>query len=100
MHIHALFYVYILECSDQTYYTGITNNVDKRVNEHQLGLHPGSYTYDRRPVELVYYETFTDPDTAIAFEKKIKKWSHAKKKALIEANYHLLPSLAKKKIIK
>ncbi|MES2691504.1 MAG: GIY-YIG nuclease family protein [Bacteroidota bacterium] len=97
MHIHPIFYVYILECADTSYYTGVTNDLDRRVNEHQIGKHPGSYTYERRPVELVFYETFTDPEMAIAFEKKIKSWSRAKKKALIDENYHLLPSLAKKK---
>lgn len=97
MHIHPIFYVYILECSDGSYYIGFTNQLDKRVNEHQIGKYPGSYTYDRRPVELVFYESFTDPETALRFEKKIKRWSKAKKKALIEENYHLLPFLAKKK---
>ena len=75
----------------------MTNQLDKRVNDHQIGKFTGSYTYKRRPVELVYYETFTDPETAYAYEQKIKKWSRAKKVALIEENYHLLPELSKKK---
>jgi putative endonuclease len=97
MYIHPIFYVYILECADGSYYTGITNDLNKRVNEHQLGKHPGSYTYDRRPIELVFYTSFTEPESAIAFEKQLKGWSRAKKKALIDENYHLLPLLAKKK---
>lgn len=97
MHVNPIFYVYILECADGSYYIGVTNELNKRVNEHQIGKHPGSYTYERRPVELVFYTSFTDPENAINFEKKIKGWSRAKKKALIDENYDLLPLLAKKK---
>ncbi len=93
-------YIYILECSDGTYYTGVTENVYKRFDEHQEGKHFGSYTYSRRPVQLVYYCHFMDVEQAIAFEKKIKKWSQAKKLALIESRYKDLPNLAKKKFQK
>ncbi len=89
-------YIYILECSDGTYYTGVTENVYKRFDEHQEGKHFGSYTYNRRPVQLVYYCHFMDMEQAITFEKKIKKWSQAKKLALIEGRYKDLPNLAKK----
>ncbi|WP_312823469.1 GIY-YIG nuclease family protein [Epilithonimonas sp.] len=89
-------YVYILHCSDDTYYTGVTGNVYKRFDEHQDGKYFGSYTFDRRPVQLVYYCHFTDIELAIVFEKKIKKWSRAKKLALIEGRYEDLPNLAKK----
>jgi len=94
--MQPFFYVYILKCNDDTYYTGITNDVFRRLNEHQSGKYFGSYTYFRLPVELVYYESFTDPETAIHFEKKIKKWSKAKKEALINEAYHKLPGLSKK----
>ncbi len=90
-------YVYILSCSDGTYYTGLTTNLDKRIEEHQEGKYFGSYTFDRRPVELVFYQQFVDIQIAIDFEKKIKKWSHAKKKALIENRFQDLPKLSKKK---
>lgn len=100
MHFYPIFYVYILKCADESYYVGMTNNIEKRINEHQTGKYPGSYTYERRPIELVFYETFTDPDTAYMFEQKIKKWSRAKKLALIEENYHKLPELSKKKFRK
>ena len=92
-----MYSVYILKCSDKTYYTGITSDLDKRLLEHQSGKHFGSYTFDRRPVELVYYAEFTDVNRAIALEKQIKKWSHAKKEALIYGEYEKLPNLAKKK---
>ncbi|CAM1357839.1 GIY-YIG nuclease family protein [Tenacibaculum xiamenense] len=89
--------VYILECSDSTYYTGITSNLEKRILEHSRGLKIGSYTFTRRPVELVFYCEFTDVNLAIEKEKQIKKWSKAKKRALIDNKIELLPNLAKKK---
>ncbi len=89
-------YVYILECSDSTYYTGVTENVFKRFEEHCDGKYFGSYTHSRRPLQLVFYCSFTDINIAIEFEKKIKKWSKAKKLALIEGRYSDLPNLAKK----
>ena len=91
------YYVYILHCSDNTYYTGITNHLERRVNEHNTSMNITSYTYSRRPASLVFYERFTEVEKAIQFEKKIKKWSQKKKEALIEENFHLLPGLSKKK---
>jgi len=90
-------FVYILKCVDESFYIGVTNNLEIRLGEHQSGKSPGSYTYSRRPVELVYYTGFQDPDSAIRFEKRIKKWSRAKKIALINGDFHLLPNLSKKK---
>ena len=88
------YYVYILKCLDNTYYVGFTSNLDKRIIEHNAGLHKDSYTFKRRPVELVWYQEFSEPNQAIYFEKKIKKWSKAKKEALISDNFDLLPLLA------
>lgn len=90
------YYVYILKCSDGTYYTGITSNLTKRVQEHQTGRHNDSYTYSRRPVKLLYYAEFTNGQMAIDTEKQIKKWSKAKKEALINNQFDHLPNLAKK----
>jgi putative endonuclease len=92
-----IYYVYILECSDNTYYTGITSNISKRFIEHKTGKHENSYTYSRRPLELVYYAEFTNVELAIDNEKRIKKWSKAKKEALINNEYDKLPNLSKKK---
>ena len=91
-----VYYVYILKCSDNTYYTGITSNLDKRVKEHERGKHKDSYTYRRRPLALVFYAEFTNVEMAITTEKQIKKWSKAKKEALINGDYEKLPNLAKK----
>jgi len=79
------YYVYILKCSDNTYYTGFTNDIDKRFTEHQSGYAPTSYTH--RPVQLVFVEAFIDPKNAIEFEKRVKAWSRKKKEALITQNW-------------
>ena len=89
------YYVYILECSDKSYYTGITNDLEKRVSEHNLGLDHRSYTYVRRPVTLKYFEHFTDATQAIGREKQIKGWSRKKKEALMNENYLLLQEYSK-----
>ena len=91
-----LSYVYILKCSNNTYYTGITSNLKKRVKEHQTGKFKDSYTNKLRPVELKFYAEFTDINLAIQTEKQIKKWSKAKKEALINGAFEKLPNLAKK----
>jgi len=91
------YYVYILLCFDDTYYVGVTNNVERRLHEHQNSLNDKSYTSSRLPVTLECAIEFTNILEAIEFEKKIKKWSKAKKRALIEKQYQMLPELSKKK---
>ena len=88
------YFVYILQCSDSSYYTGITNNLEKRVAEHNAGLDKKAYTFTKKPVTLVYCDSFNDPNQAIACEKQIKGWTRAKKKALIESNWDKLKELA------
>lgn len=90
------YWVYILECSDGSYYTGSTSNIEKRVSEHQNGEYKG-YTSNRLPVNLVYSQYFDDPRFAVLAERQIKKWTKAKKKALINGDFELLKILAKKK---
>ena len=92
-----IYYVYILECFDKTYYTGFTSNLSSRIVEHKSGKHKDSYTYSRRPLNIVFYCEFTEADLAIDTEKQIKKWSKAKKVALINGEYDSLPNLSKKK---
>lgn len=87
-------YVYILKCSDGSYYTGITNDSERRFHEHQQGENPTCYTFSRRPVELVYLEQFQYYHQAIAWEKQIKGWTRAKKKALIQNNWQKLKELS------
>ncbi len=92
-----IYVVYILRCADDTYYASITSNLEKRLLEHKTGIHRNSYTYTRRPFTLVFYAEFTTPNQAIDAEKQIKKWSRAKKEALIKGEYDKLPNLAKKR---
>ena len=68
-----------------------------RIIEHQTGKYPDCYTYTRLPVKLVFHAEFTDPNYAIDSEKQIKKWSRAKKEALINNEFEKLPNLSKKK---
>ena len=88
------YFVYILKCSDGSYYTGVTNNFDRRFEEHQSGINPGCYTYTRRPVELVFVYQFKYVDKVIAFEKQVKGWSRKKKEAIIGGNWETLKELA------
>ena len=92
-----IYTVYILKCADDSYYTGVTSNLQKRLYQHKSGFYKGGYTYRRRPVDLVFYTEFTSISMAIESEKQIKKWSRAKKEALINGNYDALKDLAKKK---
>ena len=86
-------YMYILECSDGSYYIGSTKDLDKRMEEHQSG-NGANHTKKRLPVKLVYYEEFERIDTAFFREKQVQGWSRAKKEALINNQKHLLHGLS------
>ncbi|WP_299130040.1 GIY-YIG nuclease family protein [uncultured Winogradskyella sp.] len=88
------YYVYIIKCSDNSYYTGITNNIEKRYNEHKVGKHRDCSTFNRRPLDLAFKQEFNDVLQAIYFEKKIKKWTRLKKEALIDSDYDMLQILS------
>ena len=90
------YFIYILKCSDDSYYTGVTNNLEKRINEHQSGLIKG-YTSSRLPVKLVFSERFTDINDAIRFEKQVKGWTRKKKEALINRDFDLLVKISNMK---
>jgi putative endonuclease len=93
------YYVYIVECKDSFYYTGITNKLEKRINEHNEGKNTTCFTYRRRPVVLKYFEGFKDVKQAIAREKQLKGWRRAKKEALFMEEHDLLKELAKKRLV-
>ncbi|MGL2965906.1 GIY-YIG nuclease family protein [Flavobacterium sp. XGLA_31] len=84
------YFVYMLQCNDSTYYTGITNDLERRIGEHQTGKNKDCYTFDKRPLELVWFETFNDVLNAIAIEKQLKGWSRRKKEALIQQDWDRL----------
>ncbi|NIK92548.1 GIY-YIG nuclease family protein [Mangrovimonas sp. CR14] len=92
-----VYFVYILECSDKSYYTGITSNLEKRLSDHLSRKYSNSYTSTRLPVKLVFYAEFTNVELAISTEKQIKNWSRVKKQALINNEFDSLPNLSKKK---
>ncbi len=80
-----LYYVYIVECSDGTFYTGYTTNIDRRLNEHNYSIKKAAkYTRSRRPVTLKYIEKFKSMSAALKREYQIKKLSRVKKKELID----------------
>ncbi|MBB2146952.1 GIY-YIG nuclease family protein [Pedobacter sp. LMG 31464] len=89
-----LYSVYILKCSDGSYYTGITNDIDRRLFEHQNGENITCYTYKIRPLSLVFCENFPDVNQAIDFEKQVKGWSRKKKEAIINDNWEKLKELS------
>ncbi|MBE7177152.1 MAG: GIY-YIG nuclease family protein [Mucilaginibacter polytrichastri] len=93
------YYVYILECADHSYYVGITNDIERRLSEHNTGYNSSCYTYSRRPLKLAYEQHFYDVNAAIVFEKQIKGWRREKKKALIDGRLSALSGLSKCKML-
>lgn len=94
-------FVYILQCADGSYYVGSARGetLDKRMGDHQAGTYPG-YTSRRCPVSLVYAEQFERIVDAIAFERRIKGWTRAKKEALIRGEWQMLRHLAKRSSVR
>lgn len=88
------FWVYILRCRDGTYYTGHTDDLEKRMAEHAQGL-GSDWTRRHRPVELVWCEDAPTRYEALAFERRVKNWSRAKKEALIAGDWKRVGYFAK-----
>ncbi len=86
-------YMYILKCADNSYYTGSTKDLLRRLKQHQSGQ-GANHTKKRLPVELVYFEEFDRIDTAFYREKQIQGWSRKKKEALMQQDFDLLHKLA------
>ena len=93
-----IYYVYILQCADNSYYTGISNHLEKRIEEHEKGVYPTCYTYSRRPVVLKFTESYQFVQDAIAREKQVKRWSREKKEALMKGNFEELRRLARNRV--
>ena len=89
------YFTYILLCADNSNYTGMTNDLERRIIQHNDGLKKDCYTYKRRPVELKWYLECTNPSDAIKIEKQIKGWSRKKKIALIQENWQDLIEFSK-----
>lgn len=90
------FFAYMLRCSDGSYYTGHTDDLERRIAQHQSGALPG-YTHDRRPVVLVWSEEFPSRYEALDAEQTIKGWSRAKKEALIHGDWAAIQRLARRR---
>ena len=87
------YYVYMLRCSDGSYYVGHTNDLEQRLAAHERGAIEG-YTLSRRPVELVFSDQFSTRLEAFHRERQIKGWSRAKKEALIKGDWDGLVELS------
>jgi len=88
------FWVYILKCNDNSYYTGHTDNLEARVAMHSAGSIDG-YTATRLPVSLVFSEQFASRLEALEMEKRIKGWSRKKKEAMIRGDWDEVSRLAR-----
>ncbi len=90
--------VYMLKCADGSYYVGSSKgaNIDHRLDQHNAGF-GGEYTRRRRPVDLVWAETFERYTDAFDAERRIKRWSRAKKEALIRSDWGSIHQLAKRR---
>jgi predicted GIY-YIG superfamily endonuclease len=87
------FYVYILECSDGTYYTGHTDDFGQRMAQHGEGM-GARYSSKRRPLKLLWATDCQTREQAFEFEKQIQGWSRAKKQALMRGDFEVLPGLS------
>jgi len=91
-----IFYVYVLLCADESFYVGITSNLEQRLGQHQFGWDEGCYTYKRRPVRCVHVSDFANFDDAMQWEKRLKGWSRAKKAALMNGEWKEVQRLSKR----
>jgi len=88
-------WMYILQCSDGSYYVGSTTDLERRLFEHEAG-EGAKYTKCRRPVTLVYSQEFDSIAEAFYWEKQVQGWGRSKREALIRGERQLLPGLARK----
>ena len=91
------FWLYMLECSDGSYYVGHTDNLELRIAEHEQGIKCG-YTAARRPVKVVFTQEFVTREEALGLERQIKGWSRKKKEALINGDWEEISRLARSKM--
>jgi predicted GIY-YIG superfamily endonuclease len=89
------FTVYVLECGDGSYYTGMTASLERRFSDHQNGVDPKAYTFSRRPVKLVWSQSFASEHEAFKTERQIKGWSRVKKEALIQKDWEEIHNIVK-----
>ena len=93
-----MFWVYVLRCSDGSYYTGHTDNLERRMGQYQVGECEG-YIATRRPVELIWSQETATREEALSAERQIKGWSRKKKEAMISGDWAEVSRLAKSKSV-
>lgn len=91
-----MFWAYLLRCSDDSYYAGHTDDLERRLGQHHAGEY-ASYTASRRPVQLVWSQTFASREEALTAERKIKGWSRAKKEAMVRGDWDAVKTMARGK---
>ena len=89
-----VFWVYILRCADGTYYTGHTDDLERRHAQHHSG-EMGGYTATRRPVELVFSQECSSREEALSAEQQIKGWGRKKKEAMMRGDWSEVSRLAR-----
>ena len=89
------FFTYLLRCADGSYYVGHTDDIERRITQHETGAGSG-YTATRLPVQLVWFEEFPTREEAKAAEAQVKNWSRRKKEALIGGKIDELKQAARK----
>jgi len=88
-------WVYIVRCADHSYYTGHTDDLDRRIAQHENGDIPSCYTFKRRPVTLVFSQPFVTREEALSAEQQIKGWSRKKKEAMMRGDWEEVSRLAR-----
>ena len=91
-----MFWIYILRCSDGSFYTGHTDDLERRIDQHAFGV-SDCYTFSRRPVVLVYVQACESRIEALTAERQIKGWSRAKKLALVAGDWEAINRLGRGK---
>lgn len=89
------FWMYMLRCSDGSYYTGHTDDLEARLDWHVTGRIKSCYTRSRRPLTLVFSQEFVTREEALAAERQVKGWSRGKKEAMIAGNWLEVSRLAR-----
>ena len=89
------FWVYMLRCSDDSYYTGHTDDLENRISQHVAGAFQTCYTFNRRPLELVFTQALATREEAISAERQIKGWSRKKKAAMARGDWAEVSRLAR-----
>lgn len=92
-----MFWVYILQCNDKSYYTGHTDNLENRLAQHQNKMIAGCYTSRRLPIQLMYSQEFFTREEALVAEKQIQGWSRRKKEALINGDWQAISAHASRR---